>query len=109
MQRWVNDYNIAQKIMYGYRPCLPFEIKNVGADTEAMLMEKPDSDYRYAQVEKQIENDKNSPNGGINLNQYKKDIKAEARNILNNISKWQLVKLATRKLFGMSVNDKGDY
>ena len=101
MQRWVNDSNIADKIGYGYRPVLPFDIKDVGCGTQAMKMEMPDADYKLNQTKKHIENDKASPTGGYDLDAYKKDVAMEAKHfVMHGMTKWQMINFAIRKLFG---------
>ena len=101
MQRWVNDYNLVGKIEFGYRPVLPFDIKDVGGNTQAMLMEIPDADYKFNQTKKQIMNDKISPTRGYDLNAYKKDVAKEAKHlVMHGMTKWQMINFAIRKLFG---------
>ncbi len=68
MQRWTNDYKIAERIIAGYRPVLPLQvqvhipgkpsIKPVVFESEvAVLLEKPDADFRADQQRKHITND----------------------------------------------------
>ena len=89
------------KIRYGYRPVLPFEIKDVRADTQAIKMEKSNADYKADQVKKQIKNDKNCGLGGKDLDKYKNDLRAEATHIINRkISSCEFLMMSIKKLFG---------
>ena len=103
MQRWVNDYNMIDKIEYGYRPVLPFETKDVGAGVSAIKMEKPDMDYKTDQIKKQIKNDDGL--GGKDLDNYIKDVKSEAIHIIAwKLSKTQLIVAAIKRLLGCYIN-----
>jgi len=104
MQRWVNDYNLAEKMELGYRPVLPFMVKDVGGGTQAILLEMAEVDYRFNQTKKQIKNDRNTPMGGSDLDNYKADLFLEAQSILSRkITRWQMVTLAVRKIFNLQV------
>ena len=99
MQRFVNDCNIVQKVQMGYSPVIPLEIQDVGGDTFALLMEMTDADYKQRQTQKQIKNDMNAPLGGIDLANYKKDIKIEAIFLLRQMPARKVFGLLWRKIF----------
>ena len=100
MQRWVNDYRIAEKIYLGYRPVLPLDVKPVGDGVFGMLMETPDADYKAQQKNKQIKNDILSEQrgalGGIDLARY---VEQELRGELRSMTAWDTFKLFLKKAF----------
>jgi len=96
MERWTNDYKIAERIFLGYRPVLPLQTKVVGAGVSAVLMETPDADYKASQENRQIRNDMLSPTGGKALERY---IEQEFKIRLHLMSKWGIFKLLIGKLF----------
>lgn len=96
MQRWVNDYKIADRIYAGYRPVIPFESKNVGKDTTAILMEMPDAEYKNRFEDKQIKNDVYSPGGGIDLTRF---VKQEFAIKMQYESAFWFFKVFIRKIF----------
>lgn len=97
MERWVNDYKIAERIFMGYRPKLPLEAKPVGNGVFAILMETPNADYKAAQESKMIRNDMFSPSGGKDLKRY---VQQEVQQEIGAMSKKKLFKILVKKIFG---------
>ena len=96
MERWVNDYKLAERIYQGYRPVLPFEAKDVGNNTTAIKMEISDAYYKSQYEDKQIKNDIISPFGGKDLTNF---VKTEFLIKMSNKTTFWFFKIFIKKFF----------
>lgn len=53
MKRWVNDYNVDERLLLGYTFAVPFQFEVVGSGVTAIKMQIPNGDYETRQEEKQ--------------------------------------------------------
>ena len=101
MNRWVRDFKVVDRINLGYRPVLPFEIRQATIDSQDIKMEIPDADYKKIQFSKQVENDKRELSfGGKDLEDYKNDVNQECKSIIcYKMTKTQLFNIFIRRVF----------
>jgi len=57
MERWTNDYKIAERVRNGWKPCFPLQSKLAGEGVYATLMEISDAEYEIRQKTKMLKID----------------------------------------------------
>jgi hypothetical protein len=94
------------RIEKGYIPVLPFEIKDVGGGTQAILMTTPDEHFDERQAVKQLANDINTDRTGEDIKRYTSFVIGEAKlRILNRMTLKKVLVLLVKKIFRVDINE----